>query len=154
MKKGRSAKGGALLLGCGLSAVVMAQQPAPPPPVPLVWVAVRPIAPPATPLPPEAASATVTKFSFVAYGDTRSSGAPEVPGDGDVIHPEHTRIVDRMIARAHELSATPFPVRFVLQSGDAVLRGQTGAMWNVSFSPIIERLTKGANIPYFFSAGN
>src|SRR5258706_6125934 len=139
MKKGRSAKavppplaldtcelrrgspkrlrrvGGALLLGCGLSAVVMGQQPASPPPLPPVWVAVRPIAPPATPLPPEAASATVTKFSFFAYGDTRSGGAPDVPGDGDVIHPEHTRIVDRMIARAHELSSTPFPVRFVLQ---------------------------------------
>jgi hypothetical protein len=27
-------------------------------------------------------------------------------------------------------------------------------MWNISFSPIIERLTRGANIPYFFSAGN
>ena len=45
-------------------------------------------------------------------------------------------------------------MRFVLQSGDAVLRGQNGAMWNVSFSPIIERLTRGANIPYFFSVGN
>ena len=27
-------------------------------------------------------------------------------------------------------------------------------MWNVSFTPIIERLTRGANIPYFFSVGN
>ena len=135
--------------------MVIAQQPAVQPPViPPVWVAVRPIAPPATPLPSEAASAAVTKFSFIAYGDTRSSGVPDVPGDGDVVHPEHTRIVDRMIARAGELASTPFPVRFVLQSGDAVLRGQNAAMWNVSFSPIIERLTKGANIPYFFSVGN
>ena len=144
-----------VLLALGLSAVVFARQQAVQPPVvPPVWVAVRPIAPPATPLPTEAASAAVTKFSFFAYGDTRSSGVPDVPGDGDVIHPEHTRIVDRMIARAHELSSTPFPARFVLQSGDAVLRGQTAAMWNVSFSPIIERLTRGANIPYFFSVGN
>ena len=59
-----------------------------------------------------------------------------------------------MIARAGELASTPFPMRFVLQSGDAVLRGQNGAMWNVSFSPIIERLTRGANMPYFFSVGN
>jgi hypothetical protein len=59
-----------------------------------------------------------------------------------------------MIAEAKELASTPFPIRFVLQSGDAVLRGQTGAMWNVGFTPIIERLTRGANIPYFFSAGN
>jgi hypothetical protein len=59
-----------------------------------------------------------------------------------------------MIATAGRLQATPFPVRFVLQSGDAVLRGQSGAMWNVSFTPIIERLTRGAGIPYFFSVGN
>src|SRR3954469_19853959 len=138
-----------------LSAVVIAQQPAVPPVVvPPVWVAVRPIEPPRTPLASEAASARVTRFSFIAYGDTRSSGAIDVPGDGDVIHPEHTRVVDRMLARAGELAATPFPLRFVLQSGDAVLRGGTGAMWNVSFSPIIDRLTRGANIPYFFSVGN
>ncbi|HEX3646533.1 MAG TPA: metallophosphoesterase [Vicinamibacterales bacterium] len=144
-----------LLLTLGLSAVVIAQQQAgQTPSIPPVWVAVRPIAPPATPLASEAASAGVTKFSFIAYGDTRSSGVPDVPGDGDVIHPEHLQIVDRMMARAHELSSTPFPVRFVLQSGDAVLRGQTATMWNVSFSPIIERLTKGANLPYFFSVGN
>jgi hypothetical protein len=59
-----------------------------------------------------------------------------------------------MIARIHEAASTAFPIRFVLQSGDAVLRGQNAAMWNVSFSPIIERLTRGANIPYFFSVGN
>ena len=135
--------------------MLLAQQPAAPPPViPPVWVAVRPIEPPARPLASEAASATVTKFSFIAYGDTRSGGVADVPGDGDILHPEHGRIVDRMIAKAGELASTPFPLRLVLQSGDAVLRGQSGAMWNVSFSPIIERLTKGANIPYFFSVGN
>ena len=160
MKIGRSAKAFALLLIAGLSTVVIAQQPAGPPPVapqpviPQAWVPVRPIEPPATPLASETASAGVTRFSFFAYGDTRSSGVLGVPGDGDVIHPEHTRIVDRMIARAGELARTPFPLRFVLQSGDAVLRGINGAMWNVSFTPIIERLTKGANIPYFFSVGN
>jgi hypothetical protein len=148
MKKG-------ILLAFGLSVAVVAQQPATPlPVVPLAWVAVRPIEPPATPLPSEAASAGVTRFSFFAYGDTRSSGALEVPGDGDILHPEHGRVVDRMLARAGDLASTPFPLRFVLQSGDAVLRGINGAMWNVSFSPIIERLTKGANIPFFFSVGN
>jgi hypothetical protein len=156
MKKGRAAEAFALLLAAGLSAVAFAQPPVVPPPpmIPPVWVAVRPIEPPAAPLAPESASAAVTRFSFIAYGDTRSSGVPDVPGDGDVLHPEHGRIVDRMITRAGELASTPFPVRFVLQSGDAVLRGPNGAMWNVSFSPIIERLTKGANIPYFFSVGN
>jgi hypothetical protein len=148
-------KGIVPLLAIGLSAVVIAQQPAvQPPAIPLVWGAIRPIEPAATPLASEAASAAVKRFSFIAYGDTRSGSVPGVPGDGDVVHPEHTKIVDRMIAKAGELASTPFPVRFVLQSGDAVLRGQSAAMWNVSFSPIIERLTKGANIPYFFSVGN
>src|SRR6185436_18285959 len=99
MKNSRSAKAVALpakavaLLLTGLvSAAVVAQQPAvqpPAPAVPLAWVAVRPIEPPATPLPQEANSAGVTKFSFLAYGDTRSSGALDVPGDGDILHPEH-----------------------------------------------------------------
>ena len=146
---------GSLVPALGLSAALIAQQPAAQPPVIApAWVPVRPIEPPATPLESEAASAAVTKFSFIAYGDTRSDGRLDAPGDGDILHPEHGRVVDRMIARAKELASTPFPVRFVLQSGDAVLRGQTGAMWNVSFSPIIERLTRGANIPYFFSVGN
>jgi hypothetical protein len=155
MKNRRTAEAIALLMACSVSAVLMAQQPpAPASPVPAVWTAVRPIEPPAAPLPAEGASAAVTRFSFIAYGDTRSSGVPDVPGDGDVLHPEHGKIVDRMIARTTELASTPFPVRFVLQSGDAVLRGPTAAMWNVSFSPIIERLTKGANLPYFFAVGN
>src|SRR5258708_15744544 len=156
MKKGVGARAfqASVVVGLALSAVALAQQPLPPPAIPPVWVAVRPIEPPATPLASEAASRTVTKFSFIAYGDTRSSGVPDVPGDGEVLHPEHSRVVDRMIAKARDLAPTAFPVRFALQSGDAVLRGQTAAMWNVSFSPIIERLTKGANIPYFFSVGN
>jgi hypothetical protein len=140
-----------VVAACGVAA---AQQLPAPPPIP-AWVAVKPIEPPATPLPSEAASASVTRFSFIGYGDTRSgTPQPGVSGDGEVVHPEHTRIVDRMLVAAAELNSTPFPVRFVLQSGDAVIRGQNGAMWNVSFSPIIERLTRGANIPYFFSAGN
>jgi calcineurin-like phosphoesterase family protein len=141
----------AAFLVVALCTVAAAQQLPAPPPVP-VWVAVKPIDPPATPLPPEAASARVTKFSFVAYGDTRSGSGPG--GDLDVVHPEHTRVMDRVLATAKTLAATPFPIRFVLQSGDAVLRGQSGTMWNVGFTPIIERLTRGANIPYFFTAGN
>jgi hypothetical protein len=142
-------------LTCVLSAALVARQPAAQPPTaPPAWAAVKPIDPPATPLASETASAAVTKFSFFAYGDTRSSGAPDVPGDGDVIHPEHSRVVDSMINKASTLASTQFPVRFVLQSGDAVLRGQTAAMWNVSFTPIIERLTRGANIPYLFAVGN
>jgi hypothetical protein len=138
------------ILGVAAAAARQAAPQTPPAP----WVAVHAIDPPATPLPSEAASARVTRFSFIVYGDTRSSGAADVPGDGQILHPEHNRLVDRMIARISASKATPFPIAFVLQSGDAVLRGQTAAMWNVSFSPIIERLTRGANIPYFFSVGN
>jgi len=141
------------VLALGLSTVVIAQPPPPPTP-PLVWAAVKPIDPPATPLATESASAAVTRFSFIAYGDTRSSGQPDPPGDGDILQAEHTRVMDGVLAKVRELAPTPFPVRFVLQSGDAVLRGQNAAMWNVSFSPIIERLTRGANIPYFLSVGN
>ena len=117
-------------------------------------VAVRPIAPPETPLPDEAASANVTKFSFIAYGDTRSGAEPGVPGDGAVLHQLHNELVSGMLAKIKALASTPYPVRFVVQSGDAVLRGQNAAMWNVSFSPIIERLTQTGNVPYFFAVGN
>jgi hypothetical protein len=41
-----------------------------------------------------------------------------------------------------------------VQSGDAVLRGATGAQWNVSFTPIAERLTRVGGVPLFFSVGN
>ncbi len=136
-------------LVAGACVVATAQQlPAPP----LAWVAVKPIEPPSSPLPAETASAAITKFSFIAYGDTRSGAA--IPGDADVLNPDHSRVMDGMIAKIRELAPTPFPVRFVLLSGDAVLRGQNGAMWNVGFSPTVERLTHGANTPYFFSAGN
>ena len=124
-------------------------EPAPPP----ALVAVRAIAPPARPLPSEAESAGITRFSFVAYGDTRSGSQPDVPGDGQVIQPEHNQLVGQIIARAREAASTPFPIRFVVQTGDAVLRGANGAMWNVSFTPVIEKLS-AANIPFFFAVGN
>jgi hypothetical protein len=128
-----------------------AQPPAPAPLPPLV--AVKAIRPPSKPLPSEKDSAGITQFSFIAYGDTRSGAVPDVPGDGVIIHPQHKQLVEEMIAKAKGLSATPFPVRFIVQSGDAVLRGINGTMWNVSFSPIIEKLS-AANLPYFFSVGN
>jgi hypothetical protein len=130
--------------------VVVAQQP----PAPQTFVPVHVIAPPDTPLPPEAESAGISKFSFIAYGDTRSGSEPGVPGDGQILQPRHSELVDGMLAKIKALASTPYPVRFVVQSGDAVLRGQNGAMWNVSFSPTIERLTRTGNVPYFFAVGN
>ena len=143
---------GAVLTGVVLAAcaVVGAQQPAAPPAV--SWTGVKPIEPPRSPLPAEAATAQITRFSFLAYGDTRTGGTP--PDDSQAPNVEHARVMDGMLAKIKALSSTPFPVRFVLQSGDAVLRGVDGGRWNVGFTPIIERLTTGANVPYFFAAGN
>lgn len=111
-------------------------------------VPVRAIEPPKTPLPAEADSAKITRFSFIAYGDTRGAN------DGLQIHREHQALIEAMIAKAKALASTPFPIRFVVQSGDAVLNGRDGNMWNISFVPVIEQLTRDADIPYFFSVGN
>ena len=143
-------------IALGLAAAVCAvaaaqQQPAPAPPPPS-WVAVKPIDPPDTPWPAESATAGVTRFSFLAYGDTRTGGG--TPNDADAPNPEHTLVMDGMLAKIRELAPTQLPVRLVLQSGDGVLRGVDGQRWNNGFTPVIERLTKGAGIPYFFSAGN
>jgi len=120
------------------------QQPAPPPPI----VTIRPIEPPAVPLPAEAASARETRFSFVVYGDSRS------PVDGQALQPDHAVIVDAIVGRIKALASTPFPVRFVLQTGDAVANGTNGTAWNVSYSPLVERITRDAGTPYFLTAGN
>lgn len=144
----------ACVLAALSSAVVIAQRQPPPAAPPLPTVEVRPIPPPATPLPDETASAGITRFSFIAYGDTRSGNEPGVPGDGQILHPQHSQLIDGMLAKQKELASTPFPIRFVVQSGDAALRGVNGAMWNVSFIPNIERLTLVGNLPYFFAVGN
>jgi hypothetical protein len=109
---------------------------------------VKAISPPTTPLPPEAASAGVTKYSFIAYGDTRGRR------DGVAIQYEHSLIVDSMLAQIKKLQTTDYPVRFILQSGDAVVHGQIAKEWNVSFVPLINRLTTEGSVPYFLAPGN
>src|SRR5579862_5912041 len=102
---------------------------------------VRPIRAPAQPFPTEEATAGITRFSFVAYGDTRcdcgSGGGPEV-------QIEHERVVDLAIAKASAIAATQYPVRFVIQTGDAVYRGMNAERWDV-FIPIIEKLTRAGS---------
>ena len=115
---------------------------------------VKPIDPPGAPLPAEIASADVTRFSFAVYGDSRSGNQPDVPGDGQVLNAEHNRLMDVLVPRIQTLASTPFPMRFVLHTGDAVLRGANPTMWNVSFTPILDRLTRRAGLPFFFAAGN
>ena len=109
---------------------------------------VRPIAAPARGLPAEAASRAVTRFSFIVYGDTRG------PQDGVAPQPVHAAIVESMLKTIATARAGPDPVRFVLQSGDAVVNGLIGAQWNVSFLPIVNRLALEGGVPYFLAPGN
>ena len=59
-----------------------------------------------------------------------------------------------MLRTVGSLEARPDPVRFVLQSGDAVVNGRDPAQWNVSFVELINRLTQEAGVPYFLAPGN
>lgn len=109
---------------------------------------VTPIKPAAGPLPAEAASLGVTKYSFIAYGDTRGRR------DGTAVQYEHSLIVDSMLSQIKKLQSSDYPVRFILQSGDAVQHGQNANEWNVSFVPLINRLTTEGGVPYFLAPGN
>ena len=109
---------------------------------------VRPIDPAQVVLPPEQASALVTRFSFIAYGDTRGQA------DGQELQLEHERIVRAVLDAIGERASGAFPVRFIVQSGDAVTAGSVAAQWNVSFTPLIERLLRDGRVPYFFAVGN
>ncbi len=130
------------LVAAALPAAPLAAQNAAPPDT------VVAISPPATPLPTEAASAGVTRFSFIVYGDTRGRH------DGVSIQAEHQLVIEGMLRAIARLASGPDPVRFVLQSGDAVINGAIAQAWNKSYVPLINRLTSEANLPYFFSAGN
>jgi hypothetical protein len=90
----------------------------------------------------------VTRFSFIAYGDTR--------GQADGLEPqlEHGLIVRAMLDAIRGRASGDFPVRFIVQSGDAVTAGSVAAQWNVSFTPLIERLLHEGRVPYFFAVGN
>jgi Calcineurin-like phosphoesterase len=109
---------------------------------------VVPITAPAEPLPDENASRAVAKYSFIAYGDTRGRR------DGVALQYEHSLIVDSMLRQIKQLQHTEYPVRFVLQSGDAVQHGQNAKEWNVSFTPLIDRLTTEGGVSYFLAPGN
>ena len=109
---------------------------------------VVPIAAPKNPLPSESSTAGITQFTFIAYGDTRGRH------DGQQLQAEHQLVIESMLAKMKSLAASGDPVRFVLQSGDAVRVGAVAAGWNVSYIPLINRLTTEAGVPYFFSVGN
>jgi hypothetical protein len=107
-----------------------------------------PSLPPRIPLPTEAASASVTRFSFIAYGDTRGRH------DGVDLQAEHTLVIESMLATIQKAAATPDPIKFVLQSGDAVQNGGIARQLSVSYIPLVNRLTQQGGIPYYLSVGN
>jgi len=109
---------------------------------------VRAITAPRNPLPAEAASADVTRFSFIVYGDTRGRR------DGRELQYEHSLIVNSAVETIKRLDRTPYPVRFVLQTGDGVVNGRIAQQWNVSFVDLINRLTTDGGVPYFLAPGN
>lgn len=109
---------------------------------------VRHIAPPRNPLPPEQDTATVKQYSFIAYGDTRGRR------DGTALQYEHSLIVSSMLRTIENQAKTSFPVKFIVQSGDAVLDGRDAHQWNVSFIELIDRLTTQGGVPYFLAPGN
>jgi hypothetical protein len=132
-----------LAAGCllGLVATAGGQVPSP-------AERVRPIAPPVRPLPPEAESAAIERFSFIVYGDTRGRR------DGESIQHEHSLVVDAQLHAIQRLAKSDFPVRFILQTGDAVVDGRDPRQWNNSFVQLIERLTREGGVPYFLAPGN
>ena len=109
---------------------------------------VKAITPPAAPLPSEEESRGVTRFSFILYGDTRGRH------DGVALQYEHSMVMDGILGQIKKLQNTDSPVRFVLQTGDAVVHGPEAQQWNVSFVPIIDRLTSQGGVPYYLVPGN
>jgi hypothetical protein len=107
-----------------------------------------PSLPPRTPLPSEAASAGITRFSFISYGDTRGRH------DGVELQAEHTLVVESMLATIKRAATTADSIRFIVQSGDAVVNGAIAKQLSVSYIPVINRLTQEGNVPYFLSVGN
>src|SRR5437879_9689099 len=83
--------GGAVLMAC--AAGVAARQA--PPIVPPI-AAVRPIEPPAKPLPPESATVGVAEFSIIAYGDTRCDC---IVGPSNEVQTAHAQLVGVMIEK-------------------------------------------------------
>jgi 3',5'-cyclic AMP phosphodiesterase CpdA len=106
------------------------------------------IAPPPVPLPAEDASRGVTKFSFIAYGDTRGAF------DGGLLQYDHSLVVASMLRTIQSRAATDDAIKFVVQSGDAVVDGRSANQLNVSYIPVIDRLTTEAGLPYYLAVGN
>ena len=131
----------ALMTGAGLPGRARAQQTT-------GDESVRPIAPPSHPLPSEELSRDVTRFSFIVYGDTRGRR------DGKELQYEHSLVVDGILDAIKKCDTTSFPVRFVIQTGDAVVNGGDARQWNASFIQLVNRITQEGGVPYYLAPGN
>jgi hypothetical protein len=58
-----------------------------------------------------------------------------------------------MLRTISSMANGPDPVRFVLQSGDAVVNGRNPRQWNTSFVDLINRITTDAGLPFFLAPG-
>jgi hypothetical protein len=103
---------------------------------------------PRSPIPPEGATAGIRRFSFIAYGDTRGRH------DGVELQAEHQLVIESMLNTIKRATRSEDSIRFVLQSGDAVVNGSFAKMWSVSYIPLVDRLTQEGGVPYFLSVGN
>jgi hypothetical protein len=81
------------------------------------------------------------------YGDTRGRH------DGVDLQAEHTLVIESMLATIKKSAATD-PIRFVVQSGDAIQNGAEAKQLSVSYIPLINRLTQQGGVPYFLAVGN
>ena len=88
------------------------------------------------------------RFSFIAYGDTRGRH------DGVELQAEHQLVIESMLTTMKRATTSADSIRFVLQSGDAVVNGSFAKQWRVSYVPLINRLTQEGGVPYFLSVGN
>ena len=82
----------------------------------------------------------MNRFSFIAYGDTRGRR------DGTELQYEHSLIVEAMLREIARRAGGPSPIKFILQSGDAVVNGRDPRQWNKSFTGLINRLTTEAGL--------
>lgn len=127
------------------ASIARAQMPAR---APAADTVVRAVTAPRNPLPSEAQSARVTKFSFIAYGDNRSRV------DGIQLQGEHGLVVASMQRTIAARANSADPVKFIVSSGDMVVNGRDATMWNVSYVDLVNRLTGVTGIPFFPSPGN
>ena len=109
---------------------------------------VLPVAAARLPLPPEAQTADSTRFSFIFYGGMRGRE------DGVEVAFEHMLVAQAMVDTITIRRKTADPIRFILSNGDAVVDGREARQWNVSWAPIVDRLTAEGGLPYFLAAGN